>query len=99
VRYDNLAPGPDAGNTYVVFKGAIGASPPLATDIAVGLPTPFSAATAGANTFTILKLPGHVVVVEGSAGTLDLQPGSVNTVAIIQNASGGFELLDIRSCS
>jgi hypothetical protein len=44
-------------------------------------------------------LPGHVVAVEGSAGTLELQDGSINTLAIVQNASGGFQLINLERCS
>ena len=100
VRFVNLAPGTDAtANTYVVFAGAIGLGTLLASNIAVGAPTAFSTVAGGSNEFSILKLPGHVVAVEGTAATLDLQAGSVNTVAIVQNASGEYQLINLPRCS
>jgi len=98
VRFVNLAPGTDAAS-YVVFKGAIGTGPQLALNLAVGAPTSFTALTSGSNEFSILKLPGHVVALEGSAATLTLQAGSVNTLAIVRNASGGYQLINLPRCS
>jgi hypothetical protein len=50
------------------------------------------------NAFTILN--GHDIVIAGSAATLNLQGGTVNTLAIVPNtASGGFQLINIPRCS
>jgi|SRR6185503_579634 len=99
VRFVNLAPGTDAGNTYVAFKGAVGLTPPIALNIAVGAPTPFLTMESGSNEFSILKLPGHLVVIEGTAGTLNLQARTFNTLAILPNSSDGFELVNLPRCS
>ena len=99
IRFVNLAPGPDAANTYVVFKGAVGLTAPIAVEIVVGAPTPFSNVAAGSNEFSIVKMPGHIVAVEGSGGTLDLQAGTFNTVAILPNSPDGFRLVNLPRCS
>jgi hypothetical protein len=100
VRFVNLAPGTSASpNNFVVFIGTLGAGGTLtATDIAVGSPTAFSTVTSGSNAFTILN--GHDIVVSGGAATLNLQAGSVNTLAIVPNAtSSGFQLINLPRCS
>lgn len=95
VRFVNLAPG--TANPFTVFTGVLGnGGVLLATDIAVGAPTTFRTVPSGANAFTILN--GHDIVVSGGAATLDLQGGSVNTVAIVPNGSGGFRLVNIPRC-
>jgi len=96
VRFVNLAPG--AANPFTVFTGVLGAGGTLtATDIAVGSPTTFSTVASGSNAFTILH--GHDIVVAGNAATLNLQGSSVNTLAIVPTASGGFELINLPRCS
>jgi len=80
-----------------VFTGVLGASGTItATDIAVGSPTTFNTVASGSNAFTILD--GHDIVIEGSAATLNLQGGTVNTVAIVPIESGGFQLINIQRC-
>ncbi len=76
---------PDAGGTLTV------------TNFAVGAPTTFNTVASGANAFTILN--GHDIVVSGSAATLTLQGGTVNTLAIVPNTSGGFQLINLPRCS
>ena len=97
VRFVNLAPGP--GNPFNVLRGTLGSGPTtvVGTQLAVGSPTTFSAVTGGSSTFTILQ--GHSTVISGGAATLNLQAGTVNTVAIVPNPSGGFQLINIPGCS
>lgn len=96
VRFVNLAPG--AANTFNVITGVLGNGGTLtASNIALGTPTTFNAVTSGSREFTILN--GHDVAISGSAATLNLQAGSVNTVAIVPDvASGGFRLINIPRC-
>jgi hypothetical protein len=75
----------------------LAAVPFAATSIAVGSPTTFSTVTSGSNAFT--SLTGHNIVISGSAATLNLQAGTVNTIAIVPSTtSGGFELINIPRC-
>lgn len=95
VRFVNLAPG--SANPFTVFKGVLGAGGTLlATDIAVGSPTTFNTVTSGSNAFTILN--GHDIVISGNAATLNLQGGTVNTVAIAPTTSGSFQLINLPRC-
>ena len=95
VRFVNLAPG--TANPFTVFTGVLGAGGTLtATDIAVGAPTTFNTVASGSNAFTILN--GHDIVVSGNAATLNLQGGTVNTLSIVPNASGGFQLINLPRC-
>jgi hypothetical protein len=98
VRFVNLAPGMSA-NPFTVLSGIIGSTPTtvLASDIAPGSPTAFSSMTGGSNAFTILS--GHDIVISGNPATLNLQAGTVNTIAIVPNASGGFQLINIPRCA
>ena len=100
VRFVNLAPGTGtSASTFNVLTGTLGSGPTtiFALDIAVGSPTPFATVTSGSNSFTALI--GHQLdTVTGI--TLDLQAGTVNTIAIVPNAtSTGFQLINIPSCS
>jgi hypothetical protein len=82
-----------------VFKGTLGADgTPLALEIAVGIPTPFTTVTSGSNAFTILQ--GHTTVIAPNEGTLSVQAGTANTIAIVPNpTSGGFQLINIPRCA
>ena len=96
VRFVNLSP--EAPLLFNVFTGVLGAGGTMmAPSIEVGAPTAFKAVTSGSNAFTILN--GHNVVIEGAAATLTLQAGTVNTVAIVPNTSGGYQLVTIPRCS
>lgn len=96
VRFVNLAPG--AANTFNVFTGVLGSGGVLtATNIAVGAPTTFNSMASGSNAFTVLN--GHEIVISGSAATLTLQGGTINTLAIVPNGSGGFQLVNLPHCS
>jgi hypothetical protein len=96
VRFVNLAPG--AVNLFTVFTGTLGSGGTLtASSIEVGAPTTFNTVASGSNTFTILN--GHDIVLSGSTATLDLQARSVNTIAIVPNAtSGGYQLINLPRC-
>lgn len=99
VRFVNLAPGTaTVPNTFVAYVGAFGTSTsPTDIDIAVGAPTAFRAVTSGANTFSFLQNPGHIVAIP--SGTTTLQAGSVSTLAIVPNPSGsGLQMITIPRC-
>jgi len=97
VRFVNLAPG--APLPFNVLRGTLGSGPTsvVGTQLAVGAPTTFSAVTSGSNAYTVLQ--GHNTAVSGSAATLNLQAGTVNTVAIVPNTSGGYQLINLPRCS
>ena len=100
VRFVNLAPETATTvNAFNVIKGTLGVDGALiAAEIAVGAPTAFSTVTSGSNAFTILQ--GHTTVISPSEGTINLQAGTANTIAIVPNpASGGFQLINIPRCS
>jgi len=100
VRFVNLAPETGTSvSTLNVFKGTLGVDgTPLALDIAVGSPTAFSTVTSASSVFSILQ--GHTTVIAGPEGTLNLQAGTVNTIAIVPTTtSGGFRLINIPRCS
>ena len=98
VRFVNLAPGTSTtANTFNVFTGTSTTGTPVASSIAFGAPTTFSTVASGSNTFTITN--GGTSVISGGAGQLNLQAGSVNTIAVIPNTtSGGFQLINIPRC-
>ena len=99
VRFVNLAPGTGTtANTFVVYLGAFGSGQsPVAINIAVGAPTEFRTVPSGSNTFSVVQVQGHSIVIPSSAATL--QAGSVNTLAIVPDAtSGGFRLVNIPGC-
>ena len=97
VRFVNLAPG-TANPFFTVFTGVLGAGGTITTTwIAAGAPTTFNTVTSGSNAFTILS--GHDIVIARSAATLNLQGGSVNTLAMIPNTSGGFQLINLPRCA
>jgi hypothetical protein len=99
VRFVNLAPGTGTtATTFTVFLSPLGPGvSPNAIDIAPGVPTTFSTVTSGSNEFTVLA-PGHTIVISGSTGALNLQGGSVNTLAIVPNGDG-YKLTNIQRCS
>ena len=99
VRFVNLAPGTGTtANTFNVFTGTSATGTATASGIAFGAPTTFNMVTAGTNNFTITNSTGTSVI-SSSAGQLNLQAGSVNTVAVIPNTtSGGFQIINITRC-
>lgn len=95
VRFVNLAPG--TANPFTVFTGVLGAGGTItASNIAVGSPTTFNTVASGSNAFTVLN--GHDIVISGGAATLNLQGGTVNTIAIVPNTSDGFQLINLPRC-
>jgi hypothetical protein len=100
VRFVNLAPGTEAApNEFVVFRGTVGGDGTiLSVDLEVGVPTSFGLVGSGSNTFSILKMPGHVIAVSGPAGTFNFADRTVTTMAIVPNGSGGFQLIPIPRC-
>ena len=100
VRFVNLAPGTgETANIFNVLTGTIGSGPTTvtATGLAVGAPSAFRTVASGSTAFSILN--GHAVAISGSAATLDLQGGSVNTIAIVpEPASGSVQLINIPRC-
>ncbi len=95
VRFVNLAP---AVGSHTVLSGTgSGATAPVASNMALGAASPFATVTSGSNAYTVMN--GDNAVVSGSAGTLNLQAGTVNTIAIVPNTtSGGFRLINIPRC-
>lgn len=99
VRFVNLAPEPGTSAGPInVFKGTLGVDgSSLALNVAVGAPTPYTTVSSGSNVFSVLQ--GHTTVIAGSDGILNLQAGSVNTIAIIPAATpGGYRLVHVPSC-
>jgi hypothetical protein len=100
VRFVNLAPGTDeTANIFNVLTGTVGngSTTVAATGLAAGAPSPFRIVPSGSTAFSLLN--GHSVALTGSAATLDLQPGTVNTIAIVPDpASGSFQLIEVPRC-
>ena len=95
VRFVNLAP---SMNPHTVLSGTgSGSTTPVAASLALGAPTAFTTVTSGSNAYTVLN--GQNTVISGSAGTLNLQAGSVNTIAIAPGATAGsFQLINMPRC-
>jgi hypothetical protein len=100
VRFVNLAPGTgETANLFNVLTGTIGNGPTDVFEIGleVGEASAFKTVASGSSPYSILI--GHSVAIAESGSTLDLQPGSVNTVAIVPDpASGSFQLINIPRC-
>jgi hypothetical protein len=100
VRFVNLAPGTgETANLFNVLTGTIGSGPTDVFEIGleVGEASAFKTVASGSSPYSILI--GHSVAIAESGSTLDLQPGSVNTVAIVPDpASGSFQLINIPRC-
>ena len=99
VRFVNLVPATQTNaNILAVFIGTFGAGGTLAgNNIAVGVPTAFTTVPSGSNAFSVLR--NHEVELTGGPATLNLQGGSVNTIAIVQNTSGSLQLINLPRCS
>lgn len=70
-----------------------------ATNLAEGAASAFATLPSGNTAFSISQ--GQQVVLSGSAATLNLQSGTVNTVAIVHNGAmgAGFKLVNLLRCS
>jgi hypothetical protein len=98
VRFMSLAP--TTGTTvfnYVFYLGEIGKTSPLALNMPYGITSAYSVVPSGVNTFSALQTPGATTVVPGN--TVTLQAGSANTIALVRNASGDFQLIHLPRCS
>lgn len=97
VRFVNLAA--SSQFPFTVLKGTVGSGTTtvVQNNIAFRAATPFSTVTSGPNAYTIMY--NNDPVISGNAATLNLQGGTVNTVVIVRNLSGNFELINVPSCS
>ena len=98
VRFVNLVPtvGTSASN-FNVFTGTATTGTPTASAVGFGNTSNFSTMTSGASTFTFTNVTGGTTVFSGTG--LNLTSGSVNTVAILPNATGtGYQLVNITGC-
>ena len=97
VRFVNLAASSEF--PFDVLKGTVGSGPTtvVQTGITFRSATPFSTVTSGSNAYSIMA--NHEAVISASAATLNLQAGTVNTVVIVRNLSGNFQLINVPSCS
>ncbi len=97
VRFVNLAASSEF--PFDVMRGAVGGEPPTAvqTGLAFRAATPFSTVPSGSNAYTIMY--NDAPIITGSAATLNLPGGSVNTVVIVRTLSGSFQLVNVPSCS
>lgn len=98
VRFVNLAPGPATlPNIFYVFT----AWPPLESSalfeasLLVGSPTAFRTMASGTTSFTTII--GHQLETVNT-NPVNLQAGTVNTIAIVSNPSGGHQLINIPRC-
>jgi len=82
---------------YVFYLGEIGRTSPLALNMPYGITSSYSVVPSGVSTFSALQTPGNTTVVPGN--TVTLQAGSANTIALIRNASGSFQLIHLPRCS
>ena len=70
-----------------------------ATNLELGAVSSFATVPSGSTAFSVLQ--GQQVALSGSAATLNLQGGTVNTVAIVHNGAmgSGFKLVNLPRCS
>jgi len=61
------------------------------------VPSAYSVVASGASAFSALQTPGATTVVPSS--TVTLQGGGANTIALVRNASGDFQLINLPRCS
>ena len=92
VRFVNLAA---TANPFNVMMGTT----LHATNLDEGTASTFATVPSGTTAFSILQ--GEQVALSGSGATLNLQAGTVNTVAIVHNGTmgAGFRLITIPRCS
>lgn len=92
VRFVNLAATADS------FTVAMGTTV-HASKLGEGMASTFATVPSGSTAFSISQ--GAQVVLSGSAATVNLQSGSVNTVAIVHNGAmgAGFRLIALPRCS
>ena len=98
VRFVNLAPGPATlPNIFYVFT----TWPPVQegslfeASLLVGSPTTFRPVASGPTSFSTII--GHQMETVNT-NSVNLQAGTVNTIAIVPNPSGGHQLITIPRC-
>jgi hypothetical protein len=95
VRFVNFAPA--VGSHTVMSGSGSGSMTTVASNLGLGASSPFTTVASGSNAYTVVN--GGNTVVSGSAGTLNLQAGTVNTIAIVPGAAAGtFQLMTIPRC-
>jgi hypothetical protein len=83
---------------YVFYRGAIaGGASPLALNVPFGGISTFSIVPSGSTSFSVLQVPGHNIIFDGTISAT-LAGGSVNTMALVRNASGDLQLLHLPRC-
>jgi len=92
VRFVNLVPTATTANLDV-FAGT--STTPTVSDLTFGNANTYGIVTSGANTFTIRNAAGTNVLTSSS---VTLISGTVNTVAIVPTAAGGYQLVNVTSC-
>ena len=99
VRFVNLAAASEFPFTVLKGTAGSGSTTVVQNDIAFRSATPFSTVPSGSNAYTIMY--NNQPVISGNDATLNLQPGTVNTVVIgrINPPSGNFQLITVPSCS
>jgi len=98
VRFLNLAPGPNTlPNVFYVFTSwpPVESSALFEASLLVGAPSTFRAVASGPTSFSIII--GHLIETLNTA-SVSLQAGTVNTIAIVPNPSGGHQLINIPRC-
>ena len=98
VRFMSLAPA--TGTTvpnYVFYSGEIGKTSPIASNMPFGIASGYTALASGVNTFSAMQIPGNIILVPSN--TITLQGGSANTIALIRNAAGDYQLINLPRCS
>jgi hypothetical protein len=95
VRFVNLTAGT---NNFAVFSGVFGLDATfLAQNFAPGAPTMFRSLTSGSQKFSMLRNLQEPPAIPQA--TFNLQAGSVNTIAIVPTTTGGFQMINLPSCS
>jgi hypothetical protein len=98
VRFVNLAPGPAAlPNIFYVFTSwpPVESSALFEASLLVGSPSAFRTVASGSTSFTTII--GHQMETVNT-NSVTLQAGTVNTIAIVPNPSGGHQLITIPRC-
>lgn len=98
VRFLNLAPGPATlPNIFFVFTSwpPVQAGALFEASLLVGAPSAFRAVASGPTSFTTII--GHQMETVNT-NAVTLQAGTVNTLAIVPNPSGGHRLMNIPRC-
>lgn len=98
VRFLNLVPTLSGGtSTFNVFTGT-GTGTEQATNLTFGSTSNFATLASGSTTLSFRDAQGNTIFTNAGTG-LNLQGGTVNTVAILPNATGtGYQLVNITAC-